>query len=520
MDKVYRAGIYARLSREDEDAGDQSNSIENQIALLTAHVTAMGAIIAGIYKDDGVSGTTFDRPGFKRLIADIESGKINMVVTKDLSRLGRDITETSRYFQRYFPEHNVRYIAVNDGLDTGDPYNNTNDFFVFKTAFDEMYACDISKKVRTVLNHKIKSGKFIGAHAPYGYKKDVNNRNKLVIDEEAAKIVTRIYSMYMEGLGFSSIAEILNSEGIMSPSVYKSMNTNYINGKNKYYLWNGVTIKNILSNPTYAGHLTQGRRKKVHYKSKKSVILPRQQWTTVYNTHDAIIDQRVFDLVQEMLKRKGRRQTRPIKKIRPLSGFVFCGDCQSTMTFVTTSTNKEYFICSGYKRYGKDYCNRHSILVSEVERLILDDIHSLIDSHIDLECLAALTKTAADHYNEQPLVAEVRHIKTELAKIKRSLVHLYHDKVNNLISHQQFMDLYASLKEERDTLRDRYNHLNHRLRLQKRTQSGTTTAKTMVNKFLNKSSLFTKKSLESLIKRIEIYKDKTMIIYYKFKAPS
>lgn len=519
MNKVYKAGIYARLSREDEENSEQSSSIENQIALLTAHVTAMGAVVAGVYTDDGVSGTTFDRPGFKRLIDDIESGKINMVVTKDLSRLGRDITETSRYFQRYFPEHNVRYIAVNDGLDTGDPYNPTNDFFVFKTALDEMYACDISKKVRTVLDHKRKSGKFIGAHAPYGYMKDKNNRNKLVIDEEAAKTVVRIYNMYLKGLGFSAIADILNSQGIMSPSVYKSKNTNYVNGKNKYHLWNGVTIKNILSNPTYAGHLTQGKHKKVHYKSKKSITLPRRQWTTVYNTHDAIIDQQVFDLVQQMLKRRGSRQTGSIKKPRPLSGFVFCGDCKSPMTFATTSANKEYCICSGYKRYGKGYCSRHSILLSELEGLILEDFYSLIEHHMDLKCLDALTKAAEKNYSEQSLAAEVKHIKTKLEKLEKALTYLYRDKINNLINHRQFVNLYLPLKEEREVLKNRYDHLNEQLRLSKKPKAGINTARDMIKKLLDKSYIFTKRNLERLIKRIDVFEDKTLTIYYKFKAP-
>lgn len=285
----FNVGLYLRLSKED-DTYNQSESILNQKDYLSDIVIKNGWTLVDTYVDDGFTGTNFDRPGFNMLLNDIEEKKINLVITKDLSRLGRDYIKTGYYIEQYFPEHGVRFIAVNDGIDTFSQNNSNNDLSPFKSVMNDIYAKDISKKVRSTMDNKRANGKFIGAFAPYGYVKSPENKNKLVIDPETSPIIKQIFKLYLSGYGYAKIANILNDEEVPPPSVHKLNNSNYKNPKLKSCLWTHETVSKILSNPTYAGNLAQNKYYKVNYKLKKLRNVPRDKWVVVENTHEPIVD--------------------------------------------------------------------------------------------------------------------------------------------------------------------------------------------------------------------------------------
>ena len=329
MDRKHRAGLYLRLSKEDEAQG-QSGSISNQRAILERYAQDQGWEVAGCYIDDGYSGLHFDRPGFQRLLSDIEAGLVNLVLTKDLSRLGRDYIDTGYYLERYFPSRQVRYIALADGIDTFASSSAQNDMGPFKSVMNDLYAKDISQKVRAVMDTKREAGQFIGAFAPYGYQKDPENKNRLFVDGPAAEVVRRIFEEYLAGQSMAGIARRLNQEGVLPPSRYKAeiQRLPYHNANAVQGVWRAETIRTILGNPTYAGDLAQGKNEKWSYKLKASHKVPRQEWTVVPDTHEAIIDKEAFQIVQQLLERRsGHCKTKAHSHL--LSGLVFCGDCGS-----------------------------------------------------------------------------------------------------------------------------------------------------------------------------------------------
>ncbi len=349
---MYRAGLYVRLSRDD-GADKVSESIKNQQDFLLRYAAEQGFEVAEIYADDGWSGTNFDRPAFQRMIRDIEEKKINLVLTKDLSRLGRDYILTGHYLERYFPEHQIRYIAVNDGIDT---FENSiaNELNPFKAVMNDMYARDISNKVRTALTTKKQNGKFIGAFAPFGYQKSAEDKNKLEVDPLTAPTVKRIFQLFLSGESMKRIAQRLTQEGVLTPSKQRQAQR----GADR---WNDVMIKRILTNETYIGNLTQNRTRKINYKLKKKQRLEKEQWITVEHTHQGIVSQEAFRQTQILL---GKRTYRPIRregKEHRLSGLVYCADCGSKMTFLG-----EYLVCSNWRKDSKN-CSSHSIREQEAE---------------------------------------------------------------------------------------------------------------------------------------------------------
>ena len=295
----YRVGIYIRLSKEDEEKEkySESESVQNQRTLLMQYIKENKFNFVAEYVDDGVSGTSFDRPAFNKMIDDIEQGKINMVITKDLSRLGRNYVQSGYYTETYFPEHNVRYIAILDNIDTALDSAN-NDIAPFKSILNEMYAKDTSKKINSVLQSKRNNGEYLGT-APYGYKKDPENKYHLIIDEEAANVVKLIYEKYLAGFGTMQIADYLSKKKIPIPSDYnkRKRGTKSLT----YGLWQQSTVRFILSNEIYTGTVIQGKRKKVSFKSKKFINLPEEDWVKVENMHEAIISKEDFERAKKKL---------------------------------------------------------------------------------------------------------------------------------------------------------------------------------------------------------------------------
>ena len=287
--------LYLRLSREDGERQMESQSIANQRAYLLRYAQEHDFIVTGIFVDDGGSGTSFERPAFQQMVQEIEAGRVGTVITKDLSRLGRDYIQTGHFLERYFPEHGVRYIAVNDRIDTGE--QEGNDLAPFLSVVNDMYARDISKKVRAALSVRKETGQFIGSVPPFGYQKDPEQRGRLRIDPQAAPVVRMIYRAYLRTGQISQVVRALNARQIPPPSGRK---------KDSSVGWNDVTVRRILSNPTYAGHLTQNRTRKISHKVGKKVCLPPEEWVTVPNTHAPIVPQELFDQVQAILKMHGR----------------------------------------------------------------------------------------------------------------------------------------------------------------------------------------------------------------------
>jgi len=511
--KEYKVGIYCRLSREDE--GDyQSESIKNQREYLTKYVLDNQWYIVDVYIDDGYTGTNFDRPDFKRLINDIEKGKIDLVITKDLSRLGRDYISTGYYLEKYFPEKNIRYIAVNDAIDT---FKNSagNDVSPFKSVINDMYAKDISMKVRSVMDTKRKEGKFIGAFAPFGYKKSKKDKNRLEVDEETAPIVKRIFHMYLGGDGISKIAHILNDEGVICPTEYKQKTTNY-KGTVIKKLWNHCTVRTILKNPTYMGCLAQNKYKKVNYKSKKLRTLSKDEWIIVEDTHEPIIDKKAFLDTQEMMKRKYNTEYRGKKSNRLFSGFVYCGDCEAYMTYTKTSAEL-YLICSTYKRYTSKYCTRHGIKEKDLKELIIEDIKELAE-YVNSNKLMKIANEESKYDIRSQLNSEIEKINYRVNELKNIIKSLYTDKVKGLIDDKEFIEMKEEFSLEKEKLQNKYETIKSRLDEYERNKNELERISSVVDKVMSMEEL-DRYALEQLIRRIEIFEDKEIKIHYNFINP-
>lgn len=351
-----QGAFYLRLSKDDDNL-KESSSISNQRKLLQEYAQKAGFNIVAEFCDDGVSGTTFERPGFKQLIQAIEDGLINLVLVKDLSRLGRDYIQTGQYTEVYFPSKNVRFIAVNDDVDSDQPFN---DLAPFRNVVNEMVARDTSRKIRSSFQTKMKEGAFIGNFAPYGYQKDSLNKNHLIPDPDVSAIVHRIFEMAAFGTSSSSIAKYLNEQKISSPAVYRCQKYPHLKLANytQKKLWSASTIRKILKNPVYLGHNAQGKSVKNSLKSTHVQTKPKQEWIIVENTHEALVEQELFDLANE-----GAKQRQCVKKdnfTNIFSKIAICADCHHSMSTIGTEPHV-ILACGSYKSHGKHVCTNHFI---------------------------------------------------------------------------------------------------------------------------------------------------------------
>ena len=431
---IWRAALYTRLSREDEDK-PESDSIANQRTLLESFAAQQPNLeVVGHYSDDGYTGTNFQRPDFLRMIADIEAGKVNCVIVKDLSRFGRDHINADQYLERWFPELGVRFLAINDHIDSEEgPYDM---LLPFKNVFNEQYARDISHKVRSAMQTKQRQGQFIGAFASYGYQKDPADHNKLLIDSCAAAVVRRIFDLYEQGCGKIRIARLLNGEGIPCPSEYKKLNgERYHNGQKlgKTTYWTYATVHRMLNNQMYIGNMEQGRapRQTMHGRAKQ---LDRSQWTVVEGTHEPIISRQQWDRVQALLA-KDTRAPAFNQNVSPFAGFLRCGDCGRAMS-KTNHPGGVYYCCGSYKRYGPSACTRHGISHRELEQIVLDDLNKIIEAVGDLKSLA---EEAAPKKKLRNLRAERERIQGNLDRIYRLKKGIYEDFRADLLTKADYL---------------------------------------------------------------------------------
>lgn len=405
--------LYLRKSNEDETGGI-SESIENQELFLRDYCRRNGFEKIKVYSDDGFSGTSFDRPAFRELIKDIEAGLVKTVLTKDYSRLGRNYIQTGYYCEQYFPEKGVRYIAVNDGIDTAGAAAG-NDMAPFRAVFNDLYAKDISVKVRTALTAKKKSGQFIGAFAPYGYKKSETNKNRLVSDESTAPHVRRMFQLALTGESLLQIAARLTALEIPPPGSARRHTSG---------AWSDATVRNILTNETYIGNLTQNRCRKISYKVAKKTALPKDEWITVPDTHAPLVDAELFHAVNALLK---KRTYTSGGKPHLLSGMCVCADCLSPMT-CHKSGKYTYLVCSGWKK--RTACTPHSVR----EDFLLQTLQALfqkLTKDIPPTELAALPRTKSPVNPKEILVQQIE-------KEKSRQLQAYRDKTDGILSETEY----------------------------------------------------------------------------------
>lgn len=465
MKNHFFAAMYLRLSRDDAlDRTDgtkephslrfESNSIGNQRELIRAYIHEQQDIeLYDSYVDDGFSGSNFDRPEFKRMINDMEEGRVNCVIVKDLSRFGRDYIECGRYIQKIFPALGVRFIALTDHYDSfHTDVGESGIVLPVKNFINDSYCRDISAKVKSQFEIKRKQGACIAPFALYGYRKSESNKNKLVIDEYAAEIVKNIFAWKIQGMAVFAIAKKLNDCGILSPAEYKkSMGCNYRGGffGTEHALWSSSTIKRILTNETYLGHLVQGKTEKINYKVKKSVEKPREEWIKVEHVHEPVISENDFHIVQNLLRTDSRIS--PVTEQNGLfTGLLFCGDCGEQMIRrVNRYRNKQmvYEICSTKNR--GEGCSRHSIEEEKLKELVTEVIQKYANYFMEERKICEKAGgiwpnvSAIGYYQE-----EIARLKKEHDKYKALCLGLEEDLKREMISHEEKKRLYAEFRQK------------------------------------------------------------------------
>ncbi len=509
----YHAALYIRLSKEDETEGP-SQSVTNQQSLLNEFVRQHRLSVYDTYIDDGFSGTSFDRPAFQRMIGDIESKKVNMVITKDLSRLGRDYIMTGHYMERYFPEKRVRYISLLDGIDTGVE-SSANDITPFRAIMNDMYAKDISKKIKSVKRDKQRKGQFIGGKPMYGYKMHPTEKNKIVIDEEAAPVVRRIFAMALEGVSCRQIAVRLNEEHIPTPAAYAGLT---LGTKGAYSgLWSSERISEMLRNETYIGHMVQGRTVKISYKSKKCQAQPPESWVVVENTHEPLIDKETFHKVQMLVS--SRKHTRSRTYDFLLKGLIHCHECGCPMAVLNrpnaAGEQRLFFVCRTYQRFTKaGRCTCHSIKEQTVTDAVIAKVKEVCQAFLCPERLQPIAvqavedarKADSDEAEKQALQGKIENMTAHLDK-------MYMDRLSGLLSESDFERIYKQVKMDRTALEEKLKQLE----AQKESPVSTEDrARGLVRQYLA-SACSSRELLVSLIDRVELTDDKQIIIKFLFR---
>ena len=509
----YRVALYIRLSKEDENEGP-SQSVTNQQSLLKEFVGRHRLSVYDTYIDDGWSGTSFDRPAFQRMIEDIEAGKVNMVVTKDLSRLGRDYIMTGHYMERFFPEHRVRYISLLDGIDTGVE-STANDITPFRAIMNDMYAKDISKKIRSVKRDKQRKGLFIGGKPVYGYKMHPTEKNKIVVDEAAAQVVRRIFSMALEGVSCRKIAATLNEERVPTPATYAGLS---VARPGPYTgLWSSERISEMLRNETYIGNMVQGRTAKISYKSRKSIRQEHDKWVVVENTHEPLVDREAFQKVQMLVA--SRKHTRSRTYDFLLKGLIFCHECGYPMAVINRKNaagdDVLYFVCRTYQRFTKaGVCSSHTIRERVVTEAVVAKVREVCEAYMKPEQLQPAAEAAVNRARQQDRSgAEIRELQQKIDQRTAHLEKMYLDRLNGLLAEEDFGRIYRRLREERSALEEKLTTLQAQVR---ETASAEEEAEKLVRQFLQ-NACTNRELLVSLIERVELTEDKRVIIKFRFR---
>ena len=502
--------LYCRLSQEDENKGD-SNSIQNQRAILEKYAKDNGFENIQIFVDDGYSGVSFNRPDFQRLLEMMEQGKVATLITKDLSRLGRNYIEVGNYTEMLFPRWNVRYIAVNDNYDS--LYSEGNEFAPFKNLFNEWFARDTSKKIRAVVKAKAERGERVSTQIPYGYKKDPDVKGHLLIDEETAPIVRRIFELCAQGIGPTNIGNVLRDEKIFKPTIRRYHEQGIygtVTDTDKPYGWTAETIGRILKNEVYLGHTVNCRTRVISYKDKRQVDVPKNEQYRFENTHEAIIDQETWDAVQKV--REGKRRRNNMGEIDKYSGLLYCADCGSKLYFVRGKSIKpsDYnFICSRYRKHiGEQLCTAHRIREVALDEIILEEIRRITyyARTKTREFVEFINKKSSSE-NRRELTAKTNELgklekrNTELnALFKR----LYEDNVLGKITNEQFRMLSDGYNSEQRTIAEQIPILQKQIEELKASSTNVERFVMISNKYTDLQTL-TPEILRTFIDKVIIH---------------
>ena len=524
-DKIYHAAIYLRLSQEDGDISvsdkNESNSISTQRDLIHAYLQKQADILYETeFCDDGYTGTNFDRPGFNDMMKAVREKRVDCIVVKDLSRFGRDYIESGKYIQKIFPMLGIRFIAINDGYDSADTGNQSNDFVLpFKNLINDSYCRDISIKSRSNLEVKRRNGEFVNNFAVFGYMRSPDDKHKLIVDEEAAVIVRNIFNWKQEGWNAQQIANHLNKLHFPSPMEYKkkcgqNFRTSF---KTKTTAqWSAVAVLRILKNPIYTGVLEQGKTTTPNYKVKTKVFKDESKWARVENAHEAIITPAQFELVQTVLGMDTCRAENN-DEIYPFSGMIYCAECQSPMLHrAATSNGKKYhyYVCSGNKR-DKNSCTTHNIKCDLVEDVVLATVQAHISMAIDIDnAMSQVDSLDWEQREVRKIDGQIAAMELDVEKFSRIKLELYEDLKGGLISKEE----YHSFKEDYDIrIQSIKQQISNLVSQRNAIKGGLTSAQGWFAQFRKYENIekLTRLAIVSLIERVEINDNKD--IHVKFR---
>lgn len=528
---IYNAGIYVRLSQEDMRAGE-SLSIEHQKLILTKYVREQGWNLVDTYVDDGFSGTDFNRPSVQRLLSDAQTGRINLIICKDLSRFGRNYIEVGQYIDYIFPLHNIRFIALNDNVDTANRDSNAMEMMPVINLFNEWHASSTSKKIKAVNLANAKAGKYTCANAAYGYTKADDEKHTPIIDPEAAEVVRRIFKLRSQGMSPRAIGDQLNAENIPIPSDYRCQKKGIVNTKYTRHLWTQVQIRQILDNPIYLGKLAMMRVTSVSYKNHKKVRKDPSEWVVTEDTHEAIISQELWDKVREAEKAvsHGKRDGKGVTQ--PLSGMLFCPDCGYKMkaagrkrTLKSGELIREcYYNCSSYVLHGKELCSTHYISQKQIEAVIIADIRSMAELVVkDEQTARAAFLSKKEQQTSRQSKADIKKLndsKHRLAELENLMQSVYEDKVMGKIPEHICVSFLEKYEAEQQELRAVIADLEERLSAEKQDREDVEEFIRRLKKYVDVQNLTRELGLE-LIEYVTVgaytpNEPREINIYYKF----
>lgn len=520
QNKIWNATLYLRLSRDDGDK-EESNSITGQRELLRDYISQRPEFREyAVRVDDGFSGSTFERPSFQKMIEDVKAGRTDCIIVKDLSRFGRNYLDAGEYIEKIFPFLGVRFIAVNDNYDSlGDKKASDDLIIPFKNLINEAYCRDISVKIRSQLEIKRKNGQFLGSFAAFGYLKDEQNKNKLVVDQYAADIVRDIFKWKLEGVSPQDIADALNKLGVLSPMEYKrSLGMKFTTSfkTNSKALWSAGTVIRVLKNPIYTGVLIQGKETTPSYKVHKRVTKDESEWTIIEDSHEAIISKIDFDSVQKVLKCDTRRSPGG-KAVGLFSGMIFCGDCGASMVRKTVPAGEKkyvYYVCSAHKQ--DKSCSPHRIRDNALEEIVLDSLKQHISEVVDMSELLTITDTAPLRTAQaQKVQRQLDKKHEEYEKLQKLLMSLYENLTDGIIDREEYTRLKASFTARADEAEKQMDAL--RGQLEDIHNHGTENA--WMNEFIKRQGLtaLDRAVVVALIDKILIHSNDVVEIIYRWQ---
>lgn len=520
-----RAVLYGRLSKEDVDKikeGDDSQSIKNQRLLLTEYALEHGFEVVDWYCDDDYSGLFSDRPDFERLIKDAQTGKFDVVIAKSQSRFTRNMEHMERYLHTMFPIWGIRFIGVVDNADTSVASNKKAR--QINGLINEWYCEDLSENIKAVFKAKMKDGQYIAAHPPYGYLKDPDDNHKLIIDNYAAEIVRRIYSMYISGMGKGAIGAALTKEGILIPSEYKRqvLNMNYHNANKSIYsdLWSYQTVHQILNNEAYTGVMVQSKYSTISYKSKKKKKLPESEWIKIPNAYESIIDIETWELAKK-LQQQRTRSVKLEKNNGIFSGMLRCADCNKPMSRAYHRRTHEFigYCCSTYKKYGNQFCSQHPMSDATLREVVLQTIKQearkilTTQDIIDLDSFNAQENSQNNEHLKQTKII----LQSKIEKIDKYLKKSYEDYIDELLDKTEYLDLKSQYNTEKQEMLSKIKEIDESLDCSTKIKM---VQDEWIEKFKNYMDVdeLTRDMVVELIDKIEIGENYNIHIFFKFQG--